>query len=260
MKIQNSLAINRDKINQLVSGYNALDYSVKISKLLSTVFPNNNFDKLSKFDLHKLVNEIIFKNYKGEEILKYRLFEKHLNKQNLIAAFEVKVNRSRVDFLTINGSTTSFEIKSELDNLSKLEKQCSDYLLAFEYNYLMIHERHLQSCLEIIPDSFGVWVFNNKKYSKVRKANLNPCIQSDVQLKILTKAERIKSFQKADGTVDSILDTYDYKKINNQFKTTLKSRYDERWNFLVSNNSKILPIDLQFFFNTNISPELIYQY
>ncbi|AFU68810.1 hypothetical protein P700755_002015 [Psychroflexus torquis ATCC 700755] len=260
MNFDTGLTLSKGKINQLVSGYSALDYSVKLSELLKSVFPMNNFDSLSKFDLHKLYNEIILKNYKGEEILKYKLFEKHINRQNLIAAFEVKVNRSRVDFLTINGSTTSFEIKSELDNLTKLAKQCADYLLAFEYNYLMIHESHVEKSLEIVPESFGIWSFNDQKYSKLRKAKLNSQIQPEIQLGLLTKAERERGFKKTNGTLDGIIDLYDAKKINNQFKKILKNRYAERWDFIVSNNREILPIDVQFFFNTNVCPSLIYQH
>lgn len=260
MNFDTSLTLSRDKINQLVSGYNALDYSVKLSGLLKSVFPTNNFDALSKFDLHKLYNDLILKNYKGEEILKYKLFEKHINKQHLIAAFEVKVNRSRVDFLTINGSTTSFEIKSELDNLTKLEKQCADYLLAFEYNYVMVHERHVEKSLEIIPESFGIWSFNDKKSTRLRMATLNDQILPEVQLSLLTKAEREGGFKETNGTVEAIVDLIEAKRINNQFKKILKVRYEDRWNFVVSNKSNIFPVDIQFFFNTNICPSLVYHH
>jgi hypothetical protein len=163
-----------------------------------------------------------------------------------------------VDFLTINGYTTSFEIKSELDNLSKLNKQISDYILAFDYNYLIVDECHISKTMAMAPQSFGIWSYRNGKYQKLRKAILNKNIQPEFQLNLLTKTELIQSFPKSNGLKKDILENVDSDKINTIFKKTLKSRYRSRWQFLVNNQSQIMPMDVQFFFNTNIKPQHIY--
>ncbi len=245
-------------INALAKNYNALDYSVKLSSLLKNVFPSENFDHFSKYDLHKLLNDTLFQNYNGEEILKYKLFKNYINKRNIVAAFEIKVNNSRVDFLTINGHTTSFEIKSELDNLSKLSKQMADYMLAFEYNYLVIDEKHIEKAKNLLPECFGLWSYKNGKYKKLKKALLNDKMDSEVQLNLLTKLELVNSFPKADGKIKNILNSLEAKDVNHQFKKILKDRYRSRWEFLMTNESEIFPIDIQFFFNTNIEPCHIY--
>ena len=245
-------------INALAKNYNALDYSVKLSTSLKNVFPTENFDNFSKYELHKLLNDTLYQYYKGEEILKYKLFQNYINKKNIIAAFEIKVNNSRLDFLTINGRTTSFEIKSELDNLSKLGKQMADYMLAFEYNYLVIDQKHIEKAKKILPKSYGLWSYKNGKYKKLRKALINEKIDSEIQLSLLTKLELTKNFPNADGKIENILNCLSAKDINRQFKKTLKNRYRNRWEFLITNKSEIFPMDIQFFFNTNIEPCHIY--
>jgi hypothetical protein len=250
--------INESAISGLVKNYNILDYQLKLASLLKYVYPLENFDIFSKYELHEVVNDTLLQNYNGEEVLKYKLSRSFLHKKNLIAAFEIRVNNSRVDFLTINGYTTSFEIKSELDNLSKLSKQMNDYLLAFEYNYLVIDERHFEKANDLISEKFGLWCYKKGKFKKMRKAILNNKIEPEVQLNLLTKKELIRSFPEHGGVPKKILNSLDCNNINRQFKVTLKDRYRSRWDFLVANEAHIFPIDIQFFFNTQIQPRDIY--
>lgn len=252
--------IDRKTINTLAKKYNVLDYSVKLSSSLKGVFPNENFERFSKYELHKLLNDTLFQNYKGEEIFKYELFQNHINDKNIVAAFEIKVNNSRVDFLTINGHTTSFEIKSELDSLSKLSKQMADYMMAFEYNYLVTDDIHVEKAQELLPKSYGLVTYKGGKYKKLRKASFNGKMDSKVQLNLLTKREVVKWFPEGEGEIDSILSSLDTNTINCRFKKVLKGRYQNRWEFLKINKSEIFPMDVQFFFNTNIDPCLIYNH
>lgn len=245
-------------ISVLAKSYNILDYQLKLASLLKCVYPSGNFELFSKYELHKVLNDTILQNYNGEGVLKYKLSKTFMNKKNLIAAFEIKVNNSRVDFLTINGCTSSYEIKSELDNLSKLCKQMTDYLLAFEYNYLVIDERHFERANDLISEKFGVWCYKKGKFKKMRKAILNDKIDPEVQLNLLTKKELLSSFPEHGGDLKKILNSLDSNSINRQFKVTLKDRYRSRWDFLVANEAQIFPIDIQFFFNTQIQPMDIY--
>jgi hypothetical protein len=131
-------------------------------------------------------------------------------------------------------------------------------MLAFEYNYLVIDESHIKKAKELLPESFGLWSYKKGKYKKCRKALLNDRIDQEAQLKLLTKRELIDSFPEKRGIIKDILTSYDALRINQQFKKTLKNRYRSRWEFLLSNHEQIFPIDLQFFFNTNIQPSNVY--
>ncbi len=252
-------AINNTKsgaIKLIAKKYNPLFYNKKLIELLNKVYPAQNFSKYSKYQLHKILNEIILKHYNGETLHKYKLFLQHYNKKN-IAAFEIKVNGSRADFLSINGKSTSYEIKSELDNLNKLNKQISDYLEVFEYNYLILDEKHISKISKSLPDSIGILSYNNGKYIKYKAATLNNMISPKAQLELLTKKELCTQF--LESNISQILEIYDANSINRRFKMALKERYKDRWLFIVNNHERILPIDIQFFFNTNISPDFIYR-
>jgi hypothetical protein len=248
--------IKPNSLSTTLRKYNALEYSSKLMSLLNKIYPNKNFTDHTKFDLHKIFNDLFINNYRSEEVLKFKLFEKLEDKKEFIGAFEIPVADSRVDFITINGRTTSYEIKSEFDNLSKLKKQINDYSKAFEYNYVVLDVKHKKNAEKIIPEYYGILTFRNGNLYQSRRALLNKNIQSEVQLSLLSKKELNKGFSSQNE--QEILESFDSKQINGIFKTTLKNRYRKKWNFLLDNQQNILPIDLQFFFKTNISPLDIY--
>lgn len=255
MNLTNCSTIDSKLIKEIAKNYNTLDYTPKLRELLNNVYPQNKIKKFCKLDLHRKINDLVLDGYEGEQVLKYRLFKAFQN-SNLVAAYEIKVKNSRVDFLTINGHTTSFEIKSSLDNLDKLAKQSNDYLTAFEFNNIVIHERHLNRCLDIIPKCFGVITVDKVKHTVVRKPILNKNIHSKTQLSLLSKKELLRHYGSLDTNM--ITDTLDGARINESFKMALKERYQARWNFIVEYSNEILPIDIQFFFNKNIRPVFIY--
>lgn len=249
--------LSKEQVNFLAKNYNPLDYTPTLQKLLSSACEGTDFTTFTKIKLHETLNEILLKQRLGEPSLKYELFRRAAN-QKLVAAFEIRVGNSRADFLTVNGVSTSFEIKSSLDNLDKLSKQAADYLLAFEYNYVVIDKKHLDRAEKILPASFGIWSFKSGRKTQHRKASINNQIDPLVQLSLLTKKEIIKAFNTC--TASEIIKKFADKEINTAFKQALKDRYRKRWEFIVTKKNEIMPIDLQFFFNTNVLPEYIYQY
>lgn len=255
MNFTDCTIIDSKLVKKIVKNYNTLDYIPKLKELLYLIYPQSNLNDCCKLDLHKKINDLILNSYDGEQVLKYRLF-KAFKHDKLVAAYEIKVKNSRVDFLTINGYTTSFEIKSNLDNLDKLAKQSDDYLTAFEFNNIVIHERHLNRCIDIIPKSFGVITVDKVKHTVVRKPLFNKFLHAETQLGLLSKRELNKHFGSTD--IWLIIDSLQGTLINEIFKLALKERYKTRWNFIVENSDDILPIDIQFFFNMNIKPIDIY--
>lgn len=239
----------------LARSYNTLSYTNQLRDLLGAFFPANKYDGLTKYELAKSVSDIVFKHYDGEQVLKYKLAKEFLNKNN-ISAFEVKAKSSRTDFLVINGDTRSFEVKSKVDTLNRLSKQVRDYGDVFEFNTVVIDEVHLAGVMEIIPEYYGIWYFKGTKKIVFRAAQYSPNINATEQLSLFNKKELMKSFGKIDKV--EILSSSDSARINQALKEMLKQRYVERWNFIKSNWNQILPIDLQFFFNTNVKPEVIY--
>src|SRR5579859_3438759 len=177
-----------ESLNTLARSYHVMAHHQQLKALLSTIYPNSDLSSFSKRALHELINESLLKGYVGEEIIKYLLIKDFFPKK-VTAAFELRVNNSRIDFLAINGYTKSFEIKSSLDNLRKLAKQVCDYMKVFEYNFIVIDEKHLSSALSIVPKSYGIWIYRNKKKVVVRDAELNSQLDPTLQLSLFTKKE-----------------------------------------------------------------------
>lgn len=255
MKFTHYSSINLKLVKEIANNYNTLDYTPKLREMLNAIYSERKLNKFCKLDLHRTINDLVIDGYEGEQVLKYRLF-KAFQSADLVAAYEIKVKNSRVDFLTVNGYTTSFEVKSNLDNLDKLAKQSEDYLTAFEFNNIVIHERHYNRCIDIIPKSFGVITVDKVQHTVVRKPIFNKSLHADTQLALLSKKELKKHYGSTD--VSLIKDELSDAQINDLFKLTLKERYRARWNFIVEHSNDILPIDIQFFFNKNIVPAHIY--
>lgn len=239
----------------LARSYNTLSYTNQLRELLAAFFQTDKYEGLTKYQLAKTVNDVVFKHYEGEQILKYKLAKEFRNKK-YVAAFEVKAKSSRTDFLVINGDTKSFEVKSKIDTLKRLNKQVSDYGDVFEFNTVVIDKVHLSNVIEIIPEYYGIWYFEGSKKIVYRAAEYSPKINATEQLGLFNKKELMKSFGSVDR--DKILASTDSAKINQELKEMLKKRYFNRWSFVQRNWDQILPIDLQFFFNTNVKPEIIY--
>lgn len=79
-------------------------------------------------------NEYIYKNTIANKIL---LGRHNLNTATLINEF--KIGNSVADILLLNGTSTVYEIKTELDYPDKLRKQIEDYQKAFSKIYLVTH-------------------------------------------------------------------------------------------------------------------------
>jgi len=240
----------------LARSYSPLDYANNLRRTLKSFYQEDSFNNLTKAQLHKEISKSLMQNYNGEEVLKYRIANYFL-KKGFVAAFEVNVKGSRVDFLVINGNTEGFEIKSKIDTLNRLKKQVGDYKDVFEYNTVLIDEKHITSLQKILPEYYGIWTFVGSKRNVIRKAAMSPDLDSKAQLDLFTKKDLTKHFKTSDK--DVILQQCESSLINALLKEVLKERYLTRWNFIKDNWGKILPIDLQFFFNSNIDPDLIYQ-
>jgi|GEM_PF-4954042 hypothetical protein len=98
-----------------------------------------------------------------------------------------------------------------------------------------------------LAEDHDLWI----RFSEVCKIDHTTLAHS-----LLTKQERKTTFGNAEPNV--ILSDFDADAINEGLKIILKKRYANRWQFINDHWKEILPIGLQFFFNTNVHPGLIY--
>lgn len=88
------------------------------------------------------------------ELLIEYLKKKHPKEQEIAFIKELFINDfgQRADLVMANGKLSSFEIKSELDNLNRLPQQIESYLNHFEEITVVCSEKHKEGVLEMIEN------------------------------------------------------------------------------------------------------------
>ncbi|WP_084589531.1 sce7726 family protein [Cobetia amphilecti] len=69
---------------------------------------------------------------------------------------EFRAGSSRADLVVLNGKASAYEIKSDRDSLSRLNKQIADYRKVFSHVYVIASHIHLDSVIENTPEDVGI--------------------------------------------------------------------------------------------------------
>ncbi len=69
---------------------------------------------------------------------------------------EFRVGNSKADLGVINGTLTGYEIKSDRDNLNRLNSQVEDYKKFFRRMYVVASSSQIEGIVEVIPSEIGV--------------------------------------------------------------------------------------------------------
>lgn len=141
---------------------------------------------------YKLLNN----NYRNEYFYKNTILNKLLLGRHSIrtttALNEIPVLKSKADFILINGKATVYEIKSDIDNLGRLNSQLKDYLKAFNHIYIVTNEYYAEKLLYKLKNkSIGIIVLTKRGHlSERRKAIIdNSNLNHRAIFKILRKYE-----------------------------------------------------------------------
>src|SRR5205823_121779 len=69
---------------------------------------------------------------------------------------EFRTGNGLADLVVANGTTTSYEIKTELDSLTRLSSQVDANLKMFEKNYVVTYEKNLDKVSKIVDSQIGL--------------------------------------------------------------------------------------------------------
>lgn len=84
---------------------------------------------------------------------------------------EFRVGQCKADVVILNGTSTVYEVKSERDSLSRLERQVEAYSLVFARLYVIAAEMHVPAVMASVPKDVGVMRLNSRyQISTVREA------------------------------------------------------------------------------------------
>lgn len=143
-------------------------------------------------------NEYFYKN----TILNQLLIKKH-DLYNTAALTELPIGDSKADFIMINGRGVVYEIKTDLDNLLRLENQIKDYYKVFSYVYVVVGSKQLLHVREFLKDKkVGIYELTKSGRLICRKKALSNSqeLSYDAMFRVLRKAEfesiLIKHFHK----------------------------------------------------------------
>jgi len=113
-------------------------------------------------------NEYVFKN----EITKRILLGKHsLRTARLLSEFCVK--DVKVDVAVINGTSSAYEIKTDLDDFDRLSRQLARYSLVFDRVYVVTSELISDAVAKRIPVHVGQVILTRKGSLSTRKKALS---------------------------------------------------------------------------------------
>lgn len=104
--------------------------------------------------------------YRHEYVYKTALTHKILlGKHSLRTASminEFRVGCCKADIAILNGTAAVYEIKSERDSLSRLDRQITAYAKVFAKIYVIASESHINAVLDTIPDAVGILCLSSR--------------------------------------------------------------------------------------------------
>lgn len=88
---------------------------------------------------------------------------------------EFRVGECRADIAILNGTATVYEVKSERDSLSRLERQVDAYSKVFASVYVITADAHVDAVLKLTPLEVGILYLNGRhQISTLRDAPAHP--------------------------------------------------------------------------------------
>ncbi len=114
-------------------------------------------------------HEYVYKNAVARKVL---LGTHSLKTAAMLSEF--RVGQCKADLVILNGTSIAFEIKSERDNVARLEQQVSAYLKVFALVNVVTGANHLDAVRGIVPAEVGIVVLSDRYHLKtVREAKPN---------------------------------------------------------------------------------------
>lgn len=149
----------------------------------------------TNLDIIKSLYKSLQKQYRCEYVYKnnlvLKLIKEHSLKTTLILN-ELKVGASKADLVMLNGAVRVFEIKTELDDFSKLSKQLNDYQKFADGVSIVTDVKNAEKLKIEYPDTnIGIIVLDAKnKLQTIKEADSNTSLfDFDTIFKILRKQE-----------------------------------------------------------------------
>lgn len=229
-------------IQDLISHGNSAVLDTAYSNFCSGFSSDTNIKKISS------LYTVLDKHYRNEYFYKNTMLNKLLLGRHSLntttALSEVWISRSKADFVMINGKAVVYEIKTDLDNLERLENQINDYYKVFGNVEVVVSESHIDKVLNKYDNTdIGISLLTRRNtISKVKDSQSNFDHLDVLSIyKLLRKQERINVLLKLGykfEEVDSFSEYDYYLELFN--KASISEIYNEALKSLKQRDSKIV--------------------
>ncbi|NIF22734.1 sce7726 family protein [Candidatus Pantoea multigeneris] len=152
-------------------------------------------------------------NSRGDYIYRSALIRKSLSGRNPLKNStylpEFRIGLSKADMVIINETASVYEIKSEIDSLSRLAKQIGDYQKAFAKVFVIAGESHINNVMLKAPDQVGVLKLDRRnKTTIVRDASFfNDALCSTTMFESLRVSESSEILRRMGIDIPSLPNT-----------------------------------------------------
>lgn len=149
------------------------------------------------FDTFEAAYHILSSEYRNEYFFKNTIVRKIIvgrhSPKTASAIMEMPSGRSFADLVVANGTTTCYEIKTDLDSLARLDTQIPDYMKRFEYTYVVT--ANASKPLAKLPKGCGIIELTPRNTLSIqRKAQSNlHNMDHRTLLSLLRKAEALRA-------------------------------------------------------------------
>lgn len=165
-------------------------YNLAVELFISHPEKNTNAENF------ELLYRILKDEYRNEYFYKNTLLNKLLLGVHSIntttALTELPIAESKADFVLINGKAVVYEIKTELDNLDRLDSQITSYYKAFNHVCILSYESNADTIVRKYKDTaVGVYVVTQKNTIRRIKEPMknNENLALDAMFNMLRKHE-----------------------------------------------------------------------
>lgn len=181
------------------------DYSYVLAKYRQYGVEDSSIHTLGEF--YRYAYRKLLKEYRNEYVYKNSIINKlllakySLNTTTILNEF--KIGRSIADLVLLNGTSKVFEIKTELDNLYRLESQIADYKKVFEHIYVVTHADLVEKLSKEIDDKVGIITLTDKgALHTIREAQKDIAhLDSSIIIRSLRKQEYTNVLQSYFGEI-----------------------------------------------------------
>ncbi len=165
---------------------------------------------------------------------------------------EVKFSPKRrlADMMIISKNLHALEIKSENDNLTKIQDQIYDYRRTFEKVSVISTKKHLKGIRKLVSPQVGIILFENKSLKIIRKPKNRKRLDKQSLLMFLNKQDLYKNIKISDNfnySTDELRliaeKKLTLKKIEAMAKNKLRIKYSRLMELLKHDMGKEILID-----------------